>query len=233
MSDTSQASNDRQKIPPKGGCANKFSTLPFKHDFYASLRPGRADDAVGQEWERMKLEDAETLALSLIAEHGLIAKGWTFKFDRAKQRFGQCAPRTKTISLSAAIVELNAEHDVRDTIVHEISHALAGAGHGHDAHWRKIAVSLGDDGERCYGPHIARPVRQRVEKWFRWCDSCGGNSYRFVRRSNKTACASCCVKYADGKWDARYMFKWRRVTRLEHKHLLALNAAGGQPRSPA
>ena len=71
----------------------------------------------------MNLKDAEELALSLMRKHGL--SHWEFGFDRAKRRFGACNFSKKRISLSKYLTEVNEIEQVRDTILHEIAHALA------------------------------------------------------------------------------------------------------------
>ena len=76
-----------------------------------------------------------------MADHGLAT--WAFRFDRAVRRAGQTNFTTRTISLSKPLTELCDEAQVRDTILHEIAHALAGPAHGHDQTWRSIASSLG------------------------------------------------------------------------------------------
>ena len=70
----------------------------------------------------MNLNDAKTLANELMNQHGLY--DWTFMFDDAKLRFGQCRHRSKEISLSRELTELNDVVHVKDTILHEIAHAL-------------------------------------------------------------------------------------------------------------
>ena len=74
----------------------------------------------------MLLQDAHELALRLMRHHNLLPT-WKFEFDRSKVRFGKCSYGSKTISLSRHLVELNADVEVRDTILHEIAHALAPA----------------------------------------------------------------------------------------------------------
>lgn len=95
----------------------------------------------------MHLEDAENLALTLMEDNGL--SGWSFAFDRAKRRCGACFYAKKTITLSRYYVERNDEADVRDTILHEIAHVLAGAKAGHGAIWQMWAIRLGARPERC------------------------------------------------------------------------------------
>jgi hypothetical protein len=59
-------------------------------------------------------------------EHQLLPK-WSFQFDSAKLAFGKCNFTDRVISLSRHLVELNNEAEVRDTVLHEIAHALAPA----------------------------------------------------------------------------------------------------------
>ena len=89
----------------------------------------------------MTLEDAEQLALDLMRQHGL--RRWTFTFDRAVCRFGCCNERKRTISLSAKLTELNDEDAVRDTILHEIAHAMVGVRAGHGPKWQRQALAIG------------------------------------------------------------------------------------------
>ena len=42
---------------------------------------------------------ATSLARRMIADHGLTAMGWTFKFDTAPSRLGMCDHTSKTISM--------------------------------------------------------------------------------------------------------------------------------------
>ena len=83
---------------------------------------------------RVDLDDAARMARALMAEHGL--RGWSLVFDRAKRRAGICRYDQRVIGLSAPLTALHGEADVRDTVLHEIAHALVGARHGHDATWR-------------------------------------------------------------------------------------------------
>ncbi|WP_372736880.1 SprT-like domain-containing protein, partial [Nocardioides sp.] len=95
----------------------------------------------------MDLRDAFAMAEHLLERHGLTE--WQISFDNAKRRAGVCRFGVKTIGLSAPLTTVHTDDEVRDTILHEIAHALAGPGHGHDAHWRALAQSIGCSGERC------------------------------------------------------------------------------------
>jgi hypothetical protein len=93
------------------------------------------------------LDQARRLAHELIDEHGLA--GWRFEFDRAKRRAGICRHGQKVIGLSAPITRLHPETEVRDTLLHEIAHALAGPRAGHGPAWTATARRIGCSAERC------------------------------------------------------------------------------------
>jgi len=94
----------------------------------------------------MNLNEAKGLARSMMAEHGLTE--WNFKFDTARNRLGLTRFSNKTISISKSLTFLNPESQVRNTILHEIAHALVGPSHGHNNVWRSKAISIGCNGQR-------------------------------------------------------------------------------------
>ena len=95
----------------------------------------------------MDLRMALAMGRGLMEQHGL--DDWILVFDRAKTRAGACRPARREIALSAPLTRLHDEAEVRDTLLHEIAHALVGARHGHDAVWQAKALELGCSGERC------------------------------------------------------------------------------------
>lgn len=156
----------------------------------------------------MDTATAAYMARGLMRDYGL--GDWTFRFDRAKKRFGMCNYRTRTITLSEPLVKLNSVERVRNTLLHEIAHALT-PGHGHDYVWRMKARTIGCDGRRCYeAEEVVRPPAA----WSGTCPSCGNRTERHRmtdKARSRTACKPCCVKYGGGRFDARFLFVWRRV----------------------
>jgi predicted SprT family Zn-dependent metalloprotease len=144
----------------------------------------------------MKLQQAQVLAIALLEQHGLLPE-WSFHFDHSKVRFGTCNYTKRQISLSRHLVALNSEEQVRETILHEIAHALAPRGAGHGRAWRTIAISIGCKGQRCYGPEVARPV----PKYRGTCPTCGSE----VRRHRRAvlACGRCSPVF-----DGRHQLIW-------------------------
>ena len=127
-------------------------------------------------------DTAMDLATALMRKHGLI--GWQVKFDNARRRAGQCDFFNQTISLSRFYIGYADVDHIRDTILHEIAHALAGPHHGHDAVWRQIAQEIGCSAKRCHNLVFAKA------KWLMRCPK-GCFEVERHRRKSALVCASC------------------------------------------
>jgi len=139
----------------------------------------------------MDIYKAQTLAHKLMEQHGLIYKRglhdvppWSFVWDRAKRRHGQCRYSRKQISLSRPLTRLLSEDEVRDTILHEIAHALIGPGHGHGPEWKEQARAIGCNASRGYSGGIHVP-----KKWRGTCPNCK-RSFLYHRR-RALSCKHC------------------------------------------
>ena len=137
-----------------------------------------------------------------MSKHGLIAKGWTFKFDNAKRRFGYCAHYSKTIGLSKNLVFLNDEAQVKDTTLHEIAHALCNVNHGHDEVWKAKAREVGCRDERCYGDNVTTPESKYIAE----CKGCGTTHKRHKRISGGRI--SSCGKCSGGKYNTNFLLHY-------------------------
>lgn len=135
--------------------------------------------------DRQREERMETileLALGLIHEHGL--NEWRFEFDHSTRRAGCCNCRDKRISISFDLARNAADEDIRDTLLHEIAHALVGNKHHHDAVWKAKAREIGCSGERCHRLRFVRP---------RYSVSCENNCWTHTaeRRDRRLLCRTC------------------------------------------
>ena len=128
------------------------------------------------------LASAIDLATELIALHGLM--GWRVKLDHARRRAGQCDYNSQTISLSRHYVRHAEPTHIRDTILHEIAHALVGPRHGHDAVWRQKAREIGCTANRCHTLEFATS---------RWVMFCLNGCFEVARHRRKSGlvCATC------------------------------------------
>lgn len=141
----------------------------------------------------MDLFAAERNARLLMSAHGLTAKGWRFEWDNAARRFGQCRYTTKTISMSRKLTVQRTEDAVRNTMLHEIAHALVGSAAGHGYVWQAKAISIGCDGKRCSDDPI-----QIDYKYVAKCPN-GHLGKRYVRKprasSRPRSCGKCSPYY--------------------------------------
>jgi predicted SprT family Zn-dependent metalloprotease len=94
-------------------------------------------------------------AAELMAAHGL--QGWSFQFDNSTTRAGACQYATRVLSLSFAFARQAPEEEIRETLLHEIAHALVGHAHHHDAVWRAQAREIGSSGHRCHELRFSPP----------------------------------------------------------------------------
>ncbi|MFA6458516.1 MAG: SprT-like domain-containing protein [Patescibacteria group bacterium] len=150
----------------------------------------------------MNLSAAETLAHRLLVKHDLTS--WSFRFDRARRRFGCCNFTNRTISLSRILTELNPPQKILDTLLHEIAHALVGPRHAHDAFWRaKVSELGGTPTARFRESEVALPQ----SRFRAVCPSCGKSFPAFRRRKN-VACRACCQKFNRGKFTPEFRLQF-------------------------
>ncbi len=136
----------------------------------------------------MNTNEAKQLAIDLMNQYGLLDKGWFFEYDNAKRRFGCCNYRQKKITLSKPLTELREESFVRNTILHEIAHAIVGGKNGHNHIWRAKAIEIGCNGERCSND------AQIKGKWIGVCPN-GHIRYRHRKPIGSISCGTCSNVY--------------------------------------
>jgi len=139
---------------------------------------------------------AHQLAKDLLRQHGLT--DWKFRFDRARRRFGSCSTARKTITLSRALTMMNPDDQVRDTLLHEIAHALT-PGDGHGSRWKAKCVEIGANPVRCFTEkEVAVPPR-RDAPYLIGCGVCNWWSDRRKLTRSRLLCRKCRtpVKYRE------------------------------------
>jgi len=125
----------------------------------------------------MELDKAKNKMEELLKEHGI--SHWTFNFDRAVRRLGQCAwikngIKVRTITISKVMTIGRTDKEVINTMLHEIAHALdyeTRGTSGHDNIWRNIALSIGCDGNTC--SDVDKELAKENYKWLAECPEHG------------------------------------------------------------
>lgn len=151
----------------------------------------------------MEILEARRLATGLMRRHGLT--GWRLVFDNAKTRAGICRAVPREIGLSRVLTQLHTEAEVRDTILHEIAHALVGPVHGHDPVWRAKALEIGCSALRC----VPGTAPRAVGPWVGVCPT----GHRTTRHRQPTRVQSCgqCSRSFDPGTLLDWTFEGRRV----------------------
>ncbi len=121
--------------------------------------------------------------------------GWDIKFSNHKRHLGYCKPRKRVISISLPFMEINPFPLIRDTLLHEIAHALHYSDTGRTDHsngWKEYALKVGCEPKRCADNNgLNMPEGSYVGV----CPVCDRttNFYRKVRR--RYSCSHCTKKY--------------------------------------
>src|SRR5436190_24197018 len=109
-----------------------------------------------------RVGEVHRLACELLDSYGL--QDWSFAFNRRKRDMGLCLYGSRVIQLSMHFILLNDNVAVRDTLLHEIAHALVGPGHGHDVVWKRKCLRIGARPER-----LCKDVNMPEGRWQARC----------------------------------------------------------------
>lgn len=125
---------------------------------------------------------------------------WSFGFDNAKRRAGQCDYTRQRITVSRYLAEKFDDDEVHQILLHEVAHALAGSKAGHGQRWQQIAADLGYVGGRTHEGEIAH---ERAP----WVGACpaGHSHYRFRRPTRPASCAKCSKQFSEA-----HLIAWSR-----------------------
>jgi predicted SprT family Zn-dependent metalloprotease len=146
-----------------------------------------------------------TLANALLVEHGLrdVKCPWVIKLTNDHRTAGVCMHGRHIIELSAPLASIWSEENTRDTILHEIAHALTGE--GHTPEWRACCRKIGARPSRCWGGNGEAVI---PEKWKGTCPS-GHVLYRAreTKKMRRMSCDKC-----SRRWNPAYIYAWTETS---------------------
>lgn len=148
-------------------------------------------------------------------DYNLTELGWKKTYGRTKRALGRCRysstngkpnGRIKSIEVSRAFLEMEGQNmdTMRDTVLHEIAHAIDVEQRGtsaHDSRWKAIARQVGADPTRTTDRVESVPGRYTLT-----CPKCGASTQMHRRPTKNRACGKCCNKHAGGKYSKEFVF---------------------------
>jgi len=146
----------------------------------------------------MNLAEAQDMCNYYIDMH-LRGQGWTMTWNRRRSSFGLCCYATKTIELSRPLTSIETQDHVKDTILHEIAHALAGPGTGHGSAWRAHARRIGVKNVSSRSP-LSKGVKPLDPKYV-MIDPEGNIIRRYNRRPNAGTYQKLPFMYMPGRYN--------------------------------
>ena len=98
---------------------------------------------------------------------------WRIVWGKAKKQLGLCVYDKELIRLSVVCLEAYGVEAMKNTVLHEIAHALA-PGDGHGRIWRQWCEAVGADPSRLYDAGDAyKAIAKKHTKWTATCQNCG------------------------------------------------------------
>jgi len=137
---------------------------------------------------------------ALMALH--LDPSWSFGFDTAKTRAGQCNYTAKRITVSRYLAGRYDDDEIHQVLLHEVAHAIAGTKAGHGPKWKAVAADLGYEGKRLHDGAIA----DELAPWVGRCPA-GHEHFRYREPKRALACGKCSRRY-----DPAHAITWNKRT---------------------
>jgi len=153
----------------------------------------------------MTINQAIKLGTKILREHKEL-NSWTVVTNKRKAAFGVCNYSLRRIELSEILIPRCTDESIKDTIIHEIAHALT-EGHNHDKVWKAKCIELGGNGKRCGGEDNYKDgaegrnqLKAEISKYTLTCPVCGEKYHRNRRPSKQSSCG----KHGTRGYDPKY-----------------------------
>ena len=145
----------------------------------------------------MLAEEVRLLARELMDDHGL--ESWSVEINpRLRTTFGRCNHNRQLIDINWYHCTRSEADTIRDTILHEIAHALVGRRQGHNHVWRAKAIEIGCSGSRTgKWEDDVLPTTITARPWAMVCPAHGVVAKRKRKPRARYTCKECgaCVTY--------------------------------------
>jgi len=148
---------------------------------------------------KMKIQDAILMGrriLNEIKNSGYPELSfWRITTNKRKSSFGVCNYTKREIQLSSILVPYMNVSGVKDTILHEIAHAIT-PGQKHNNVWRRKFIELGGSGKRLSGAEKyengiegQKEFYNKIAKYTLQCPTCGKTIFRNRLPKYRVSCS--------------------------------------------
>lgn len=175
---------------------DQFSLLAALDDF-GFIEKSRAAAGSKIRVQASRYDYIAAMAQSLMLEH-LEDRDWSFGFDNGRRRAGLCSYTDKKITVSKYLSLVHSIDDVRQTMLHEIAHALCGPKEGHSKKWLATAKKIGYRNETYTGDEIAKEFAP-----YRGLCPSGHQHYRYQKPKRLYSCHLCAKGF-----NKAYLIDW-------------------------
>jgi len=158
-----------------------------------------------------ELDKVRGWAEALITLH--LTPGWSFGFDNAKRRAGQCDYNARRITVSRYLAARYADDEIHQVLLHEVAHAKAGHRAGHGPKWLSVARGLGYEGARLHEGESAH----ELAPWIGHCPS-GHVHHRYRKPTVPLSCRLCGKGFSEARV---IMWRPREVTNADRRAAMA------------
>ena len=151
----------------------------------------------------MNMKEIRELAETLISQH-LDSNLWEFEWISSSHSCGRCKYNLtpdRRILLAGGKIQVNTDYaiygeleEIKNTILHEIAHAIAGPHANHGYHWKSACYRIGAKPERLHHHSHASEMMAFVNAKYRAvCPTCKHIHYiaRMPKRIKLCATSSC------------------------------------------
>lgn len=164
----------------------------------------------------MNEREVTALALQLMSEHNLNWPAWGFRMARSKLNLGFCEYNRfngGTIAFSKNFLHLQ-DHEIRDTLLHEIAHAIAGNKAKHGPEWMAVCRRIGAK------PNASADLKKEDKTTFKWTGVCPNghtcSRHALTEKGRRMACGRCCRELNGGQFSGRFLFEWHLTEDLKN-----------------
>lgn len=129
---------------------------------------------------------------------------WKIKVsEKQKRSLGLCDQTNKELRFSKFLIENETELEIKNTLIHEVAHAMVGNKEWHWRKWIEMAKFLWLKNPKTYNTSAKQPPWLYIMQ----CPNCK-EEISYFKKVKKTwkGCLNCCVKFNYWKFDKKFEF---------------------------